>query len=180
MKSKEYLSYLLTFDGKNYYLDPKNEKVYTETYKQELGIDLTMFVPVANIFLLNTASYILDRQSSLLFKLLLLFLGIAASAYLAEMLVRKEKSEAFKEFDFKTMFRKEEFLIILSRNVYGKMWAGLIFAGFAIYQIRVYLSGGNFVSYLLTMMSAFLVYPSFVQSHLVKQMKLLRKFRNDG
>lgn len=177
MNKKELLSYLLTFDGKNYYLNPRNDKVYTETYKQELTFNLTNFVPIGNILLLNLATYIMDSSNSVILRIIYIFLGILASGYVGERLARKEKGNEFQEFHFETLFRKEEFLLILSRNVYGKLCVGVICTCFALYQVSIFLKSGSYTPYLLTVMSTFIAYLSFVQSRLFKQIQLYRSLK---
>ena len=164
MKEKEYLTYLLTFQGRNYYLDLKTNKIYE-------------YVPAASIMLLHGFTSVSNSRLSFLWKIILLVLGYVIVGYLVELLARTRKEPSFKEFHFETLPIKDEFLYIFSRNIYGKFGIGLIFAVFAIYQSVEYLSKGSYLSYLLSDMGFFLAYFSLIRSHLFKQIKVLKRLK---
>lgn len=177
MKEKEYLTYLLTFQGRNYYLDLKTNKIYANVHSSQFHLDLTKYVPAASILLLHGFTSISNSQFSFLWKLISLVLGYIILGYLVELLARTRKEPSFKEFHFETLPIKDEFLYIFSRNIYGKFGIGLIFAVFAIYQSVEYLSKGSYLSYLLSDMGFFLAYFSLIRSHLFKQIKVLKRLK---
>lgn len=177
MKEKEYLTYLLTFQGRNYYLDLKTNKIYANVHSSQFHLDLTKYVPAASILLLHGFTSISNSQFSFLWKLISLVLGYIILGYLVELLARTRKEPSFKEFHFETLPIKDEFLYIFSRNIYGKFGIGLIFAVFAIYQSVEYLSKGSYLSYLLSDMGFFLAYFSLIRSHLFKQIKILKRLK---
>ena len=177
MKIKEYLTYLLTFQGRNYYLDLKTNKIYANVHSSQFHLDLTKYVPAASILLLHGFTSISNSQFSFLWKLISLVLGYIILGYLVELLARTRKEPSFKEFHFETLPIKDEFLYIFSRNIYGKFGIGLIFAVFAIYQSVEYLSKGSYLSYLLSDMGFFLAYFSLIRSHLFKQIKILKRLK---
>ena len=177
MKEKEYLTYLLTFQGRNYYLDLKTNKIYANVHSSQFHLDLTKYVPAASILLLHGFTSISNSQFSFLWKLISLVLGYIILGYLVELLARTRKEPSFKEFHFETLPIKDEFLYIFSRNIYGKFGIGLIFAVFAIYKSVEYLSKGSYLSYLLSDMGFFLAYFSLIRSHLFKQIKVLKRLK---
>lgn len=177
MKKKEYLTELLAFQGRNYYFDPKTNKIYVNVDKPTFHLDLTNYVPAASILLLHGFTSISNSQFSFLWKLISLVLGYIILGYLVELLVRTKKELSFKEFRFETLPIKDEFLYIFSRNVYGKFGIGMIFAFFAIYQSVEYLSKGSYLSYLLSDMGFLIVYFCLIRSHLFKQIKVLKRLK---
>ena len=177
MKEKEYLTYLLTFQGRNYYLDLKTNKIYANVHSPQFHLDLTKYVPAVSILLLHGFTSISNSQFSFLWKLISLVLGYIILGYLVELLARTRKEPSFKEFHFETLPIKDEFLYIFSRNVYGKFGIGLIFAVFAIYQSVEYLSKGSYLSYLLSDMGFFIAYFGLIRSHLFKQIKVLKRLK---
>ncbi|MCY7024343.1 MULTISPECIES: hypothetical protein [Streptococcus] len=177
MKKKEYLTYLLTFQGINYYLDLKTNKIYANIHRQQFHLDLTKYVPAASILLLHGFTSVSNSQLSFLWKLILLVLGYVFVGYLVELLARTKKETSFNEFHFETLPIKDEFLYIFSRNVYGKFGIGIIFAFFAIYQSVEYLSKGSYLSYLLSDMGFFISYFGLISSHLFKQIIVLKKLK---
>ena len=177
MKEKEYLTYLLTFQGRNYYLDLKTNKIYANVHSSQFHLDLTKYVPAASILLLHGFTSISNSQFSFLWKLISLVLGYVIVGYLVELLARTRKEPSFKEFHFETLPIKDEFLYIFSRNVYGKFGIGLIFAVFAIYQSVEYLSKGSYLSYLLSDMGFFIAYFGLIRSHLFNQIKVLKRLK---
>ena len=177
MKEKEYLTYLLTFQGRNYYLDLKTNKIYANVHSSQFHLDLTKYVPAASILLLHGFTSISNSQFSFLWKLISLVLGYIILGYLVELLARTRKEPSFKEFHFETLPIKDEFLYIFSRNIYGKFGIGLIFAVFAIYQSVEYLSKGSYLSYLLSDMGFFIAYFSLIRSHVFKQIKVLKRLK---
>ena len=177
MNKKEYLTYLLTFQGRNYYMNPKTNKIYANVHSPRFHLDLTKYVPAASILLLHGFTSVSNSQLSFLWKLILLVLGYVFVGYLVELLARTKKEPSFNEFHFETIPIKDEFLYIFSRNVYGKFGIGMIFAFFAIYQSVEYLSKGSYLSYLLSDMGFFIAYFGLVRSHLFKQIKVLKRLR---
>lgn len=177
MKKYEYLTYLLTFQGRNYYLDLKTNKIYANVHSPKFHLNLTEFVPATSILLLNGFTSFTSSQLSFLWKIILLVLGYVIVGYLVELLARTRKEPSFKEFHFETLPIKDEFLYIFSRNVYGKFGIGLIFAVFAIYQSVEYLRKGSYLSYLLSDMGFFIAYFSLIRSHLFKQIKVLKRLK---
>lgn len=177
MRKKEYLTYLLTYQGRNYYLDPKTNKIYANVHSPQVHLDLTKYVPAASILLLHGFTSVPNSQLSFLWKLILLVLGYVFVGYLVELLARTKKETSFNEFHFETLPIKDEFLYIFSRNVYGKFGIGIIFAFFAIYQSVEYLSKGSYLSYLLSDMGFFISYFGLISSHLFKQIIVLKKLK---
>ncbi|WP_270622648.1 hypothetical protein [Streptococcus sanguinis] len=177
MKKKEYLTYLLTFQGRNYYLDLKTNKIYANVHSPQFHLDLTKYVPAASILLLHGFTSVSNSRLSFLWKIILLVLGYVIVGYLVELLARTRKEPSFKEFHFETLPIKDEFLYIFSRNIYGKFGIGLIFAVFAIYQSVEYLSKGSYLSYLLSDLGFFIAYFGLIRSHLFKQIKVLNRLK---
>ena len=177
MKKKEYLTYLLTFQGRNYYLDLKTNKIYANVHSPQCHLDLTKYVPAASILLLHGFTSVSNSRLSFLWKIILLVLGYVIVGYLVELLARTRKEPSFKGFHFETLPIKDEFLYIFSRNIYGKFGIGLIFAVFAIYQSVEYLSKGSYLSYLLSDMGFLLAYFGLIRSHLFKQIKVLKSLK---
>lgn len=177
MNKKEYLTELLAFQGRNYYFDPKTNKIYVNVDRSTFHLDLTKYVPATSILLLHGFTSISNSQLSFLWKLILLVLGYVFVGCLVELLVRTKKEPSFNEFHFETIPIKDEFLYIFSRNVYRKFGIGMIFAFFAIYQSVEYLSKGSYLSYLLSDMGFFIAYFGLVRSHLFKQIKVLKRLR---
>ena len=177
MNKKEYLTELLAFQGRNYYFDPKTNKIYANVHSLRFHLDLTKYVPAASILLLHGFTSVSNSQLPFLWKLISLVLGYIILGYLVELLVRTKKELSFKEFRFEMLPIKDEFLYIFSRNVYGKFGIGMIFAFFAIYQSVEYLSKGSYLSYLLSDMGFFIAYFGLVRSHLFKQIKVLKRLR---
>ncbi|MGT2708825.1 hypothetical protein ACVRXQ_13065 [Streptococcus panodentis] len=134
-------------------------------YNPEFQLDFTSFVPGASLLLLNGFAFLNSSQTPLIWKCVFLLLGFIVAGYLADRIARKKKGAEFKEFHFETLFSKEKFLQIFSRNAYGKLGVGLIFAFFALYQSMEYLNHGIYVSYLLSSMGIFMTYLSLIQSH---------------
>ena len=180
MKKKEYLTYLLTFQGRNYYMNPKTNKIYANVHSPQFHLDLTKYVPAASILLLHGFTSVSNSQLSFLWKLILLVLGYVFVGYLVELLARTKKEPSFNEFHFETLPIKDEFLYIFSRNVYGKFGIGMIFAFFAIYQSVEYLSKGSYLSYLLSDMGFFIAYFGLIRSHLFKQIKVLKRLKKQN
>ena len=177
MNKKEYLTYLLTFQGRNYYMNPKTNKIYANVHSPQFHLNLTKYVPAASIVLLHGFTSVSNSQLSFLWKLILLVLGYVFVGYLVELLARTKKETSFKEFHFETLPIKDEFLYIFSRNVYGKFGIGLLFAFFAIYQSVEYLSKGSYLSYLLSDMGFFIAYFGLIRSHLFKQIIVLKRLK---
>jgi hypothetical protein len=177
MKKKEYLTELLAFQGRNYYFDPKTNKIYVNVDRPTFHLDLTKYVPAASILLLHGFTSISNSQFSFLWKLISLVLGYIILGYLVELLVRTKKELSFKEFRFETLPIKDEFLYIFSRNVYAKLVFGLFFTFFAIYHATEYLSRGVYVSYLLSDIGFLIVYFCLIRSHLFKQIKVLKRLK---
>ena len=175
MNKKEYLTELLAFQGRNYYFDPKTNKIYVNVDKPTFHLDLTNYVPAASILLLHGFTSISNSQFSFLWKLISLVLGYIILGYLVELLVRTKKELSFKEFRFETLPIKDEFLYIFSRNVYAKLVFGLFFTFFAIYHATEYLS--RVVSYLLSDIGFLIVYFCLIRSHLFKQIKVLKRLK---
>ena len=82
MKKYEYLTYLLTFQGRNYYLDLKTNKIYANVHSPQFHLDLTKYVPAASILLLHGFTSISNSQFSFLWKLISLVLGYIILGYL--------------------------------------------------------------------------------------------------
>lgn len=82
MKNKEYLTYLLTFQGRNYYLELKTNKIYANVHSPQFHLDLTKYVPAASILLLHGFTSVSNSQFSFLWKLILLVLGYVIVGYL--------------------------------------------------------------------------------------------------
>ena len=177
MKKKEYLTYLLTIQGRNYYLDLKTNKIYANVHSPQFHLDLTKYVPATSILLLHGFTSVSNSQLSFLWKLILLVLGYVFVGYLVELLARTKKETSFNEFHFETLPIKDEFLYIFSRNVYGKFGIGMIFAFFAIYQSVEYLRKGSYLYYLLSDMVFFIAYFGLIRSHLFKQIKILKRLK---
>ena len=177
MKKKEYLTELLAFQGRNYYFDPKTNKIYVNVDRPTFHLALTNYVPAASILLLHGFTSISNSQFSFLWKLISLVLGYIILGYLVELLVRTKKELSFKEFRFETLPIKDEFLYIFSRNVYAKLVFGLFFTFFAIYHATEYLSRGVYVSYLLSDIGFLIVYFCLIRSHLFKQIKVLKRLK---
>ncbi|MCY7012892.1 hypothetical protein [Streptococcus sanguinis] len=177
MKKKDYLTELLAFQGRNYYFDPKTNKIYVNVDRPTFHLDLTNYVPAASILLLHGFTSISNSHLSFLWKIILLVLGYVIVGYLVELLARTRKEPSFKEFRFETLPIKDEFLYIFSRNVYAKLVFGLFFTFFAIYHATEYLSRGVYVSYLLSDIGFLIVYFCLIRSHLFKQIKVLKRLK---
>lgn len=177
MANKDYLSYLLTLEGRNYYLSGKTGSIYANEYRKELNIDLSKFVPAGSLVLLNLPAYTIGSHISMAIKLAFLLFGFILAGCLAELLARKKRGPEFRVFHFETLFNKGEFLQLLTRNIYGKLIAGLFCGFLTLYQVMEYLDQGLYVSHLVSCMAFFITYLAFIQSHLGKQFQLLRKLK---
>ena len=119
MKKKEYLTELLAFQGRNYYFEPKTNKIYVNLDRPTFHLDLTKYVPAASIVLLHGFTSVSNSHLSFLWKIILLVLGYVIVGYLVELLARTKKEPSFKEFHFETLPIKDEFLYIRYNFLYS-------------------------------------------------------------